>query len=291
MNSKVEKEVFSAKVPVETKEWVSNLSTYLNLSVGKVIEKAIENYSNTSGYTNSLKEKCKKHGFFVEDVIHESVRDESKKMLENLDFYLQEFYEEYLYAEEELEEFGANEITLDLIDRFDYVMEWEEFIGERIKDTVLQRIDTESNRILNISSTLLFASIPNLKEILEVEVAVQIYLFNPSYPTSVARDLELLVTTSDGFENRPFKFDHWQLSKLYDTFDENEILWFYTFTHLVGREFRGRAVSIDKARDYYKGIFTNPQYTIFKMVKVEKMIKKIIETPKVEPFSIDFSIN
>lgn len=288
MNEKKEKKVvLSVKIEPVNKELVATGANYLKRSQGDLVARAIKKYiTDSTDYIQSISNTCKKHGLNLNEIIHESVRSESNKLLEkdSLPSLIQNFDDSYdLWANGIFEDVPLEEITQDMIEDSNYYPEWEEFIREEIRNVALNRIDAETNEILKISSDLLLTLIPSLEKILSVEIDVQVRKFGTFMPISMASYLELICKIFKT-SNSPFSgFHHGQLSDFMKKLTEDEEIWFYTVFHLLESEFRHKTPSVENTTEFLNDVFTQKTYAIFKSVKIDTIIKKAIETP--EPYS------
>lgn len=284
MNGKNEKKVvLSVKVEPVNKELVAKGANYLKSSQGDLVARAIKKYlTDSTDYIQSISNTCKKHGLNLNEIIHESVRSESNKLLEkdSLPSLIQNFYDSYdLWANGIFENVPLEEINQGMIEDSNYYPEWEEFIREEIRNRALNKIDAETNEILKISSDLLLTLMPSLEKILSVEIDVQVSKFATFMPIIMASYLEIICKIFKT-TNSPFSgFHHEQLSDFMQKLTPDEEIWFYTVFHLLESEFKTKAPSIENVSEFLNEVFTQKTYAIFKSVKIDNIIKKAIETP------------
>jgi len=279
MNEK--KEVLSVKIEPVYKELLAAGANYVKSSQGDLVARATKKYiTDSTDYIQFLSDNCKKHGLNLSDIIHRSVTIESDSLLKNESLLIQNFYDLHdLWANEIFEDIPLEKITKDMIEDSDYYSDWESFIRQEIRNVALNRIDSETNEILKISSDLLLTLMPNLEKILNVEIEVQVSLFSTSRPIIMAFYLELICKIFKT-SNSPFSgFHHGQLSEFMKKLTDTEVSWFYTVFHLLESEFRHKAPSDEKATEFLNEIFTQNTYAIFKSVKIDTIIEKAIATP------------
>lgn len=275
------KVVFSGKVVEECKELIAMGAKYLNLSQGTLVFNAVKSFINTTDYLVYLNNECKKNGLNLTTIIHESIKLETKKLLERPSL-IEDFYEIYSLASEELfEDIEPDELTLDIIEESDYFPEWESYIREEIREAAVNRINEEIEGILNISGNLLMVLMPNLERMMNAEIEIEISLADVYRPIELTYYVDLICQNFNK-TGTPFSgFHQNMLNNFINELTEDEERWIYTVFILTKNEFRNKIPPLDKAKDFLNQIFTQNEYAIFKWVSVETIVEKAINTPKV----------
>lgn len=268
--------VLSVKVPEHVKKIMASLNTYLpNQSQGQIVEKALINYAESIGYTEHLKSELNEKGIVFSKIIYEVAQAASMELFQNREVLMRNFFEE---LNQGFEYISSPDMS-NLIDKYDLVIDWEEYLEEKLMNLTLEKFQATINSKIHTganddecTSEFLFNIFSDLKKLLDIETKVQVKLANNFFDFSLPYYLEFIVRK---FSNTELKMTQVEFRNILESLTLEEKTWLYTLGSILDSKFRGKMANLEKLNQTFDNIFEEKNHEIFKKVIPEHVIQKI----------------